>query len=94
MDSPVLVLVFSFAILWLSTQLGARLRRRLKDQSEAQGDFDLVLGATLTLLGLIIGFSFSMAISRYDQRKNSGKKRPTPSVPNISGLIYYLATIR
>ena len=25
--------------------------------------------ATLTLLGLIIGFSFSMAISRYDQRK-------------------------
>lgn len=25
--------------------------------------------ATLTLLGLIIGFSFSMAINRYDQRK-------------------------
>jgi hypothetical protein len=24
----------------------------------------------LTLLGLIIGFSFSMAVSRYDQRKN------------------------
>ena len=30
----------------------------------------LVLGATLTLLGLIIGFTFSMAISRYEQRKN------------------------
>ena len=28
------------------------------------------MAATLTLLGLIIGFSFSMAISRYDQRKN------------------------
>ena len=26
--------------------------------------------ATLTLLGLIIAFSFSMAVSRYDQRKN------------------------
>jgi hypothetical protein len=26
--------------------------------------------ATLTLLGLIVAFSFSMAISRYDQRKN------------------------
>ena len=26
--------------------------------------------ATLTLLGLIIGFSFSMATSRYDQRRN------------------------
>jgi hypothetical protein len=30
----------------------------------------LVLGATLTLLSLIVGFSFSMAVGRYDQRKN------------------------
>src|SRR5208282_5684285 len=30
----------------------------------------LVLAASLTLLGLIIGFSFSMAVSRYDLRKN------------------------
>lgn len=29
----------------------------------------MVQAATLTLLGLIIGFSFSMAVSRYDQRK-------------------------
>ena len=29
-----------------------------------------MLSATLTLLGLLIGFSFSMAVSRYDQRKN------------------------
>jgi hypothetical protein len=29
----------------------------------------MIIGATLTLLGLIIGFTFSMAISRYDQRK-------------------------
>ena len=29
----------------------------------------IVVGATLTLLGLLIGFSFSMAINRYDQRK-------------------------
>jgi hypothetical protein len=28
------------------------------------------LPAVVTLLGLIIGFSFSMAVSRYDQRKN------------------------
>jgi hypothetical protein len=33
-------------------------------------DFDTVLTATLTLLALIIGFSFSMAVTRYDQRKN------------------------
>jgi hypothetical protein len=28
------------------------------------------LGATLTLLGLIIGFTFSMSISRYEERKH------------------------
>ena len=32
-------------------------------------DFSVVLGATLTLLGLIIGFSYSMATARYDLRK-------------------------
>ena len=37
---------------------------------DEQQDFDRVLAATLTLLGLIIGFSFSMVISRYDLRKN------------------------
>src|SRR5205807_4050258 len=39
-------------------------------KGEEHDDFDVVLSATLTLLGLLIGFSFSMAISRYDQRKN------------------------
>ncbi len=33
-------------------------------------DLGVISTATLTLLGLIIGFTFSMAISRYDQRKN------------------------
>ena len=37
---------------------------------EERDDFGIILSATLTLLGLLIGFSFSMAISRYDQRKN------------------------
>ena len=32
-------------------------------------DFGTVLAASLTLLGLIIGFSFSMATGRYDLRK-------------------------
>jgi len=38
-------------------------------EEDARRDLELVVAATLTLLGLIIGFSFSMAISRYDQRK-------------------------
>ena len=36
---------------------------------DLRSDFGVVQAATLTLLGLIIGFSFSMATGRYDLRK-------------------------
>jgi hypothetical protein len=39
-------------------------------EGDERNDFDNVRNASLTLLALIIGFSFSMAISRYEQRKN------------------------
>ena len=45
-------------------------RRQGTLDAELRDDFGFILAATLTLLGLIIGFSFSMATSRYDQRKN------------------------
>ena len=71
MDYPFFVFVASLAVLWLSTQIGAGvLRRWRKLEQDAREDFGVILAATLTLLGLIIGFSFSMATSRYDQRKN------------------------
>ena len=71
MDYPLLVLVVSFLVLWLSTGIGAWiLEKRRTLQRAVREDYGVILGATLTLLGLIIGFSFSMAISRYDQRKN------------------------
>jgi hypothetical protein len=70
-DDPFLVFVGSFLALWLSAQIGASvLRRRRSLEDEAREDFSVILAATLTLLGLIIGFTFSMAINRYDQRKN------------------------
>jgi hypothetical protein len=70
-DSPFLVLAVSFVVLWLSSQLGAGvLKRWRKLEQDAHDDFNVILAATLTLLGLIIGFSFSMATTRYDQRKN------------------------
>jgi hypothetical protein len=37
---------------------------------DEKDDFGLVVNASLTLLALIIGFTFSMAVSRYDQRKD------------------------
>lgn len=42
-------------------------RFRSKDTETAQ-DLGIIQTATLTLLGLIIGFTFSMAIDRHDQR--------------------------
>jgi hypothetical protein len=71
LDYPVLVLVVSLSTFWLSTSIGRWLSKKTRNLSEdGHDDFQLVLGGTLTLLGLIIGFTFSMAVSRYDQRKN------------------------
>ncbi len=68
---PFLVLALSFAILWLSARIGVSFRkRRRKPEEDEREDFGIIVAAVLTLLGLIIGFSFSMAVSRYDQRKN------------------------
>src|SRR5215467_11592786 len=71
MDSPLIVLVISLVALLLSAQMGVFFRKNLRHLADDErAVFAVVLTATLTLLGLIIGFSFSMVISRYDQRKN------------------------
>ena len=68
---PLVVLVVSFLLLWLAGSIGTSFRKKKHLADDAVGaDAGLVLGATLTILGLIIGFTFSMAISRYEQRKN------------------------
>ena len=70
-DSPFLVLIVSLLAQWGAAYLGDLLRLTVKPvTTEARADLDTVLTATLTLLALIIGFSFSMAVSRYDLRKN------------------------
>lgn len=70
-EYPLVVLLFSLLVFWLSALLGDRFRKKQMDMQETiRHDFDFVLGGALTLLGLIIGFTFSMAVSRYDQRKN------------------------
>src|SRR6266850_320009 len=71
LDHPLLVFVLTFVVLWLSELIGAFLLRKHGNLEEGTREqFGVILAAALTLLGLIIGLSFSMAISRYDQRKN------------------------
>ena len=66
---PSFVFVLSFLGLWGAAWLGATLKRHKRLDEEMRQDFNMILAATLTLLGLLIGFSFSMATTRYDQRK-------------------------
>ena len=70
-DRPLLLFALSLLGLWFWAGVGRwLLRRRFSLEEEIREDFGFIIGASLTLLGLIIGFSFSMATSRYDQRKN------------------------
>jgi ABC-type uncharacterized transport system fused permease/ATPase subunit len=70
-DFPLLVFVLSLAALWLCALLGTLMRRSHDARGgEWHETFTIVLTASLTLLGLIIGFTFSMAVNRYDMRKN------------------------
>ncbi len=70
-DNELIVFALALFVLWLSARIGSSfLKRRLSLAEGVYEDFSVILAATLTLLVLIIGFSFSMAISRYEQRKN------------------------
>jgi hypothetical protein len=70
LDYPRIFAVLSVVVLWLSAQFGVSFHRRRPLQDAEREDFGVVQTATLTLLGLIIGFTFSMAIVRYDLRKH------------------------
>jgi len=68
---PFFLLIVAFCSLWAAAHIGLTFRKKhhgLADDDTQ--DFTFIVGATLTLLGLIIGFTFSMAVSRYDQRMN------------------------
>jgi hypothetical protein len=71
LNHPVTVLVVSLGVQVLAAYAGDHLRRRGKAlEGTERNDFATIMPAALTLLGLIIGFTFSMAVSRYDLRKN------------------------
>jgi len=67
-DYPILVFFATLIILWLACRTGLHLSARLDEDDHL--DLGVILTAALTLLGLIVGFTFSMAVTRYDQRKN------------------------
>jgi hypothetical protein len=68
---PAFLFVTLIVLLPLAAGLGAVvLHGRFPLSEEARENYNVVQGATLTLLALLIGFTLSMAVGRYDQRKN------------------------
>jgi hypothetical protein len=71
MEYPILVFAVCLGSMWLAVYVGACFARKShKPDEDERADLGVVLTAALTLLGLIIGFTFSMAVTRYDQRKD------------------------
>jgi hypothetical protein len=71
LDRPFVTLIVTLPLLWIAAWIGMVLRSRRQTFPEnARSDFSVIVGATLTLLGLLIGFTFSMATTRYDLRKS------------------------
>ena len=60
-----LIAIALFGLLWFGSRLGSRLRLRLNILSEAP----YATSAAVSLLALMIGFTFSMALNRYDTRR-------------------------
>ena len=69
LNYPFASLPISILLLWIATRVGVAVSHRRPLRDDEREDFGIVLAASLTLLSLIIGFSFSMAIGRYDQRR-------------------------
>lgn len=72
MNHPFLLLPVTLLAMWLAARLGVRLavwRDSLHDDPPPRESLSTVVTATLTLLGLIISFTFSMATTRYDLRR-------------------------
>lgn len=71
MDHPLIVLVAAFLALWAAVHIGAYLSMRASLREHERPEVGVVLSAALTLLALLIGFSFSMAANRYEQRRDN-----------------------
>lgn len=67
---PLLVFAITFAAMCLASLVGLWVHNRLAPASARSQDFDVISAATLSILALIIGFTFSMGASRYEQRKS------------------------
>ncbi len=70
LNFPLVFASFSLTVLWIAVRAGVFLQSKRSLEPNEQEDFRVVTATTITLLSLLVGFTFSMAISRYDLRKS------------------------
>lgn len=72
-DQPLIfLLLVVLAIFLLATEIGFRagIRMRTWVSESSRGQVTAIAGALLALLGLLLGFTFSMAVMRFEARKH------------------------
>jgi len=69
-DHPLLVFAIAIFSMWIAAQVGRWILRCFPLDEQLRNDYAVLEAGALTLLALIVGFGFSMALNRYDQRKN------------------------
>ncbi len=70
MPTPALIMLI-FAALAIAAAVGIVLRRCLPGTVSSDGAEGYLLSAALALIGLLIGFTLSMALNRYDSRRTA-----------------------
>jgi RsiW-degrading membrane proteinase PrsW (M82 family) len=58
-----------FGAMYAFAWLGVSLRKRVRAERDDEGQEGYLLSAALALLGLLIAFTFSLALNRYDTRR-------------------------
>lgn len=66
---PAVFFFLSFLLLWFGIFVGSRIQKAFAKRLDQEDKLiTLIQGGLVTLLGLLIGFIFSMAVGRYDAR--------------------------
>ena len=69
-DNPLIVFVIAFVLQRIAVYVEDFIRKRTQQlRQDERHDFDTMLARTMILLALIISLTFSMTVTRYDQRR-------------------------
>lgn len=109
LDTLLICLVL-VGVLFLAEELGFRIKTKTKSSSDsiAKSDIALILGAVLTLLALLLGFTYAMSQSRFETRRQlvidqanaigttylRAKTLPEPSSSEVQELLRQYAALR